>query len=337
MAYSRNNHTESDDFLHFYNKELSPQIKAMDELYRAFAEKKRRRIILSVIIALLSTIVLVFAIFHVGKVDPELAFGIGFPAFIIGSVAFKIRLNVHHNKKALFKKIRYHYKRNVVGKYCQEYFDHFSYLPHQHVGKARLFESLLYNKNTDVKGGEDFFRFYIDNIMIQFSEVAISYHRNSTPINHFFVSVEFNKPFKVRTVVIPETKRKFKKGIEANSLLFGYRDKIRNLQLVELEPSEFEDNFVVYSDSQIEARYLLSPALMQKLVKYVKDKSWKIYLSFYDNRLYFRFDAIERFFEPDYHSESFGSLSHVRRDLSIIWDIIDVIDVLNLERSIWRA
>jgi hypothetical protein len=43
-----------------------------------------------------------------------------------------------------------------------------------------------------------------------------------------------------------------------------------NLEKVKLESIDFENRFIVYSNDQVEARYILTPSFMERLVKLEK-------------------------------------------------------------------
>ena len=59
-------------------------------------------------------------------------------------------------------------------------------------------------------------------------------------------------------------------------------------ELVKLENPEFESEFAVYSDDQIESRYILSPSLMERILSFKKQTKKSIQLSFIDSRLCYR-------------------------------------------------
>lgn len=328
---------EEKQFKEYYQESLKPEIEILDGWYNDFQEKTSKKRSRYIILAVLCLLITISAIFIIAPINPEVAFGIGFTSFIVASVFFYLIKSVQIEYDKLLKKIRFYYKKNVIGKYCLAHFEDFAYLPHQHVGRQKMSASQLFNGLIFIKGGEDFFRFHFGDVMIQFSEVKVTYNRELEGYTEFFVSVEFNKPFKSHSLILPESSLKVKNVIDSNSFLFGYRDATRHMELVNLEFSDFEDEFIVYSESQIEARYILSPSLMQKLVDYKREKHWKPYMSFYDNRLYMRFDAGHNFFEAQYDEGTFGSFENVKEDLKIIQDIVGVIDALNLDEKIWKV
>lgn len=79
--------------------------------------------------------------------------------------------------------------------------------------------------------------------------------KKKTVFQGICVLLTMNKNFKGRTVVVKD------KGI------FNVFKHISGLQRVKLEDMRFEDLFEVYSSDQIEARYLLTTAFMERMLK----------------------------------------------------------------------
>lgn len=134
------------------------------------------------------------------------------------------------------------------------------------------------------------------------------------------VRLSMNKPFKGRTMV--------KK--DASFLLNWAQDK-RGLEKVTLEDPVFEKEFEVFSNDQVEARYLLSTSMMERMLKLREliDGSG-IQASFYDNRLLLMVSTHKNWFEGG----SVFSPADFVNDINIILEqmatIFDVIEALKL-------
>lgn len=83
----------------------------------------------------------------------------------------------------------------------------------------------------------------------------------------FFVA-DFNKRFLSSTVILPDTMQSLFGRLGQNMQELGTHFSAAHRELVRLEDPDFERAFVVYSTDPIEARYILSPALMQRLVDF---------------------------------------------------------------------
>lgn len=75
-------------------------------------------------------------------------------------------------------------------------------------------------------------------------------------------------------------------------------------RLVKLEDPEFEKLFVVYADNEIEARKVLTPAMMRRLTSLRKDFGGDLTLSFSSHRIYFAAPIPGGFLRPDRQSVS---------------------------------
>jgi hypothetical protein len=78
------------------------------------------------------------------------------------------------------------------------------------------------------------------------------------------------------------------------SINTNYRKYGVKFEKVSLEDIVFNKKFDVHSNDQVEARYILTPEMMEKLMELNK-KIGKIYLVIVDNKMYFGFPGIDLF------------------------------------------
>ena len=90
-----------------------------------------------------------------------------------------------------------------------------------------------------------------------------------------FFKAKFNKNLQPVTIVQP-------KFIIANI----YTINLAKKQVIKLEEPEFAKLFTVYGDDKIEARYVLSTSLMDKIVNFRNKTNRNIYISFVDDMIY---------------------------------------------------
>jgi len=105
-------------------------------------------------------------------------------------------------------------------------------------------------------------------------------------------------------------------------------------ELVKLEDPEFEKEFVVYSTDQVEARYILTTSLMQRILNYKKMTGERIDLAFVGNKIYVAIWKSSDPFEPSV----FGTLldfDQVLRFYERLKIVIRIVDDLNLNTRIW--
>ena len=104
-------------------------------------------------------------------------------------------------------------------------------------------------------------------------------------------------------------------------------------QLIKLEDPEFENHFVVYGDDQIQARYILSMSLMERIVEFRKKTGRKIYLSFVGSKVFVAASYTKSLFEPRLFRTllDFEPIREYFEDLQLT---IGIVDDLNLNTRI---
>ena len=81
-------------------------------------------------------------------------------------------------------------------------------------------------------------------------------------------------------------------------------------ELVKLEDPEFEKEFVVYGDDQVEARYILTTSMMERLLAFrrkalgVLKAGSNVYLSFTEGKVFVAVDCRRDLFEPSIFSSN---------------------------------
>ena len=145
--------------------------------------------------------------------------------------------------------------------------------------------------------------------------------RTVTVFNGMFVRLSMNKAFSGKTLV----KR------DAGAVLNWMADRFDALERVRLEDPRFEDRFEVYSSDQIEARYLLTPAFMERLLSVAETfRSGTLQCSFYDDRLLVMIPTPKNRFEPGSIFAPATFVAEAETLLREMAEIFAIIDVLKL-------
>jgi hypothetical protein len=215
------------------------------------------------------------------------------------------------------------------------------YLPQQGISKELFTAAGLFKQGIDRYSCEDMIQGKIDKTQLMFSEVHAEYKTTSgsgknrhtewhTIFKGIFFIADFNKNFHGRTVVLPDTAEKlfgtFGQTLQSWSSSYG--------QLVKLEDVEFEKEFVVYSTDQVEARYILSPALMERILHFQRKLQTKIYLSFLGSKVFGAIAIEKNLFEPKVFS-SVLDFDVIAEYYAQLQPGIGVVDELNLNTRIW--
>ena len=124
----------------------------------------------------------------------------------------------------------------------------------------------------------------------------------------------------------------------AERLLGKFGQKIQEIsgpcELVKLENPDFEKLFAVYSTSQIEARYVLTPVMMESMVNISKKYGRKMYFSFNGERVYCAIKFNKALFEPRIR-KSGVNFNDVEEMYHLFGLIETIIQEMNLNTRIW--
>jgi hypothetical protein len=233
------------------------------------------------------------------------------------------------------------FKTSIIKPVVESFLPDIGYYPKQRIDRDLYQRSQLFLKGVDRYRGEDYIIGIKGKTEFEFSELHTEYitvtrtkngrstSRHTIFKGIFFVA-DFHKDFNGRTFVLPDT-------IEGLLGKFGQTLQKANFSrpdLVKLEDPEFEKAFCVYADDQVEARYILSPSLMRRILNYKEKFGNKIYLSFIQSKLYIALSSNKNHFEPKVFSSvtNPGLIDEYLADLELF---VGIVDDLNLNLRIW--
>ena len=90
----------------------------------------------------------------------------------------------------------------------------------------------------------------------------------------------------------------------------------------------------MYGSDQIEARYILSTSMMQRITAYRKKAGVKLSLAFKDSKLYMAFHYSRPLFEPRM-TASLKDESTLQSYLADLALILGIVDELKLNLNVW--
>lgn len=236
------------------------------------------------------------------------------------------------------------FKDEVIAKIVRFFDESLAYRADGVIPRDRFSAGRIFLHRIDRYRGEDYVSGKIGKTAIEFSEVHAEYKSVSrdsqgrrreywhTIFRGVFFIADFNKDFNGLTVVLPDVAEKAL-GRWLGQGLQGMASG-RQGELVKLEDPEFEHEFVVYSSDQVEARYILSPALMQRIVAFRRKTGRNIHLSFHHSLLNVAVSTDKNMFEPRIFRSitGFDLCEEYFNDLRLFLDIVDDLD---LNTRIW--
>lgn len=263
--------------------------------------------------------VLVFVIMLFAGMQP--AFGL-IIAGLIGIPAFFFCLN---RKSAI---LSFYYKE-VVNEIVCNLCPGATYSPNAGIGES-VFENSGLFISPDRYHSEDQIEGCMDKTSFVCSEVHAEERRTRTTskggVQHYWVTLfkgfffiaDFHKDFKGETAIVRDSLFKMKFGVSR----------------VKMESPEFEKVFDVFSTDQVEARYLITPSMMERLMKLNDHFDSGITISFRNSSIFVAIPNSRNCFEASVWS-SLSDLRILKSDFEVIYSLLCIVDELNLNTRIW--
>lgn len=262
---------------------------------------------------------MIFAVFKINWSDESPA--IGWILTISSLVAAVVSGPIYAYKKRA--------KSGGIMKEFASFFGDFEYefertLPDEVLECSHIFPKFVRNC------GDDFFIGTYKDVGITIAEEKLQkeVYVNKRPkyVNVFkgiCVLLDMNKSFEGHTVVLKDS-----------GVLNAFK-RVSGLQKVRLEDLLFEKVFEIYSDNQIEARYLLTTAFMERVLK-LRDLfgGKSIQFSFFNNKLLFSIPTKQDMFEPCSFFKSAINKPKVDLVFDQFYTVFSIIDILKLNQKI---
>lgn len=209
------------------------------------------------------------------------------------------------------------------------FFGKFDYIYQPNLSEEMLQKSRIV-KEYDKLTTDDSFNGLYDNLPVMITEYTCykyqqptkerpqaSYKKQSHGI--FFLA-KMNKKFDGQTIVVKD------KGI-LNKLAH-----YKNLAKVGLESTEFEAKYEVYSDNQIEARYILTPVMLEYMLA-LKASFTQTEYSFFDNHLFMNIEIKKNYFEASNFFQSILNQKNIEKIFTELYLLFSIVQTLQLSQQ----
>ena len=308
----------------FYYKTLYP---ILQELEKERESLKKKIITIGTVYTLFWSVIILILLNSNPNIDFLIFAGVAYLA--IGGGIYKY----------LVKDYTAQFKNTIIQPLIKEIDNTLSYMPDMHIAQENFTRSRIFTTRPDKLNGNDYIRGTIDGITIELSDIhAQKKHKDSkgrtswsTIFQGLFIVCEFNKHFKSNTVILPDSAQNTFGSLIGNWL---QANNINRNELVKMDNPEFEREFVVYSDDQIEARYILTHTLMEKLLHFKKKSQHPLYVSFLGGKIYMAIEYNKDLFEPSV----FHSLLKYKIAMQYIQTLhlaLGIVQELNLNQKLW--
>ncbi len=304
-------------FDEYYWRNIYPLMITKEKIRLKYvARLKKLLIIACVIIPLL----VVFASYFTKSFESSGDFIVNIAYLIITITVFILR-----GPFILYKKI---VKDDIMDCFIK-FFDGFKYEPKQGLTAYDIRDSYIFPKFDDFSADDCFSGLY-NGVAIRICEeklIRYTYMNKKRRKQVVFLGVvlelDMNKNFNYHTFVTKD------KGI------FNHLNGKRGFERVALEDVVFEKEFEAYSQNQVEARYLLTTAFMERMLK-LKElyKGKSINFSFLDSKVLIAINTKENMFEPCKLLKTNLQQDQVYKVFEQFITIFSVVDMLKLSQRI---
>lgn len=242
--------------------------------------------------------------------------------FIVACIVSSVIFNYQANKLSPL------YKKKVIGKLVEELIEEGKYEPETGISEASFNQTALYSR-PDRYNSEDFISGKVGKTAFCFAEVHAEEKQVTTNskgqtqthwvtlFQGFMFIADFNKDFSGQTI------------IQRNSIF-----KLGHGERVKLENPVFEKHFDVFSTDQVEARYILSPSLMEKLIKLDELFGNGLLVSFHHSQIVIMVKCTSNHFEASLW-RSVRDIENLKEEYATIVSLTSIIDTLDLNTRIW--
>lgn len=254
-------------------------------------------------------------------------------------VIFAIFKFIDYGKKK--KSYTASFKEEIIGTMIRSLDASLLYTPQNCIPEQDYVAAGIFRARIDSYSGDDLVTGRLGATKITFSELHHQEKQESTDskgqrhenwvtiFKGIFFIADFNKNFNGITYIMPDAGNSFL-GI---GKLFE-KWTIGRGQLVNLENPAFEKLFTVYSSDQVEARYILSTSMMERLVAFRKKAANTVHLSFVHSKVHIAISINKSLFEPNVFSTGLQP-DYLKEYFSYLQLTTGIVDDLNLNLRIW--
>lgn len=228
------------------------------------------------------------------------------------------------------KELSLYYKNNVISEVVRQFCDEASFSPDMGISESTFNDCGLFVTAPDRYYSEDLIMGRIDKTVFSCSEIVAEEKRMTTDgrghvqvywvtiFKGFFFIADFHKDFVGSTLICRSSWLKLRKG----------------LKRVRLENPAFEKKFDTFSTDQIEARYIVSPGLMERVLELDSKFPGKIILSFYESKVVIAIPDSTNHFETSIWRSQL-SRNRIQKEFVTLEKLTGIVKDLNLNVRIW--
>ncbi len=307
------------DFDSFYREVLQPKLEAL--------ESRRKQVILKVAGTAIATILFMVLLYYRAPVLFE-----GNALLLYCGLYF---LLIHMMSQTKSKEYTEIYKDEILPLLVGALHENLTYQRRNAVDEKKFKASNLFLVAPDEYFGDDYVSGKIGESFLEFSEVQASYLAGKKWWNIFsgiFFVITLPKTLREKVYVLSD------KEARHSAVLIGPRPS-ENFEgkRVKLENMEFEKAFATYSENPVQARAILTPVMMERILNFRKQNAGNVSLAFAGSVLYAAFERSSQtfYFEPNLWQPA-DSFKQVKDFFDLFQNLPHILEDLKLNTGIWK-
>ena len=312
------------ELMNYYYDEIYPHINSLEEQRKKVLFQIKIYLFLSVLLGVILFASSYFAGMLRNSLEP-IYWAVGIPMALFGFL-YKMTMN----------KYRDNFKDDVIQKIVSFLEPGLRYDKNAHILKEEFVWSNLFQKKIDKFEGNDLVEGKLAETAIRFSDIHAQYkttYKNKTTWHtifkgQFFIA-DLNKEFNGRMVVLPDSAEK----LLGQMGTFLQKYNFSREKLIKLDNPEFEKEFVVYANDEINSRYILTHSMMQNILNFKKKSKKEIYLSFRNSKIFIAISSKDMF-EPN-PFKPLNDFDIIKEYYESFVLVVGIVDELKLNRRIW--
>jgi hypothetical protein len=315
-----------------YTGELQPLLAELEQ----HRQRTRARVLIAIAAMIPLVLLGLLTTRWIGSWGIFLAIGLGFAAW--GLIT-----------SGPMRAYRGHFKGEVLSRLVALVDPGLSYDAEDGIDSGTFSASGIFRTGIDRYSCEDLFTGAVGATAFRFSEVHAEYKTTTTDskgrttttwhtiFKGIFFVADFNKHFQGQTFVLPDKAESAMGGIGRWFQELGGKLDGRPGELVSLESPEFERLFAVHATDQVEARYILSPSLMERLVELRNEVGSGLAVSFVNSCIFIAIPSNKDYFEPPsiWAGSAELSMDELKRYMGEVRLAEELVADLNLNTRIW--
>ncbi|MCE2997131.1 MAG: DUF3137 domain-containing protein [Cyclobacteriaceae bacterium] len=240
------------------------------------------------------------------------------------------------------KKFRSRFKNEIIRRIIKHADEKLEYHPEAGISVTDFIQSTIFDTAGDRYLCEDLVSGKIGSTTIRFSDVqtqrkkelkgddgAPDFKRWVTLFKGIIFVADFNKHFKGRTMVLTDQAEKSLGGLGT----FFQKMNAQRDPLVKMENTDFEKAFVVYASDAVEAHYILTPALMERMLN-LRSRLGNVQFAFYNSVVFIAIPTKNDLFEANIF-RPLTVQSEMEKYFVQLQFFTGIVEDLNLNNRIW--